>query len=869
MKKIGILIILLVPLLCGMSAQAEDCIKISQNGIVKQAKDIGTGKGISFTLPKLEDDDFYIYAAELAVFEKQENESEWHIYRNDTGEESKKLYIENLESLNIQTDFGDSSDYRENAKYKIGCRYYVRSVYDMSNISVAGYDIKEGWRLIGEADSKSASNEGFTFYKNAAPTVELDSIEYYIHTLEGLSIMRLSEENISDISLPMDAFQNGVKFNLCADDFDTEDILSISYVLKNKNTDEVVSESSINGNGVIYSNTDADKLQIQFTVTDNFGAYSKTKWYDINIDNERARVVEEFDDKGYSVKGLYLFSDFVIDDNTNERMLSGLVSVDIEKDGTFIEKRILTHCGKGKYRLYLSVSSDGIYKVTLHIYDSSGNESSHVFYQRLDNTKPTYRMLTSADDTEATDYKTWMNVSKKMIVDTSDTLSGINKVMVYKDGRGQDMFLNENNQDLFRVIYPITTTQTGKICYNGYIYDNAKDPDMNNNTVKESSDGNISIFSDYVWLDKTSPVISISHNEDTWFDKSYSVGAEFNDYPTSASVEDASGVKTKQYALTRTDIAPDMWLSYTKPVEFIGGGVYYLHLKATDYAGNETLTTKKININEKLEKTCDVVPTDSYMHTIYYSSDKFFVVKNTAYNTNYHFSVAEKDIEDIIRCDVKLVNKDDNSIHTQTSVTAETTGEITRDIVFNMSYIDSENKKLPDGLYTMYITLTEIKNDGEEITAYEDLKACEVAIKRNAPPTPAISVSDRKVSIEYPEEPLAESLNIPKIKERYRREYKAVMNGQSSTNVYKAYESPFEADDFTVTAMYTDIAGNISTSSKRTFKESSPDSGNDIDAVKDGNNVTVEESRAANVYYVGIRREKQKGINSDIFKFIN
>lgn len=869
MKKFGILLIALVPLLCGMSAHAEDCMKISQNGIVKQAKDIGAGKGISFTLPEFEDDNFYIYASELAVFEKKEDESEWHIYKDSNGNESKRIYKENLNSLNIQADFGDFSDYRERAKYKIGYRYYVRSVYDLSEICIAGEDKKDGWRLIGEEDSIAASETGFAFYKNEAPAVELNSIEYYIHTPEGLSIMSLSEENISTAYLPKDAFKNGVKFNLYAEDFDREDILSVSYVLKNKGTDEIICQSAADGSGVIYSNTDAEKLQIQFTVRDNFGAYGKTKWYDINIDNESAKVIEEFDDKGFSVKGLYIFSDFIIDDNSEERMTSGVVSADIERNNEFFGKTILIHEGNGKYRLYVKMTSDGNYKITLHMFDSSGNESSHVFYQRLDNTKPTYKMLTSADDTNATDYKRWMNVSKNMIVQTEDELSGIGKIKVYEDGKSKDMFFNENNQELFRISCPITIVKTGKIRYHGYIYDNAKELDINNNTVKELSDGNIVTFSDYVWLDKTPPEISISHNENEWFDKSYTVEAEFNDYPSSAGVEDASGVKSKQYALTHSDTAPDMWIAYTNPIEFPEGGVYYLHLKATDYAGNETIATTKININEKLETAGNVVPTDGYMHTIYYSEDKFYVVKNTAYNTNYHFYVEEKDTDDVIRCDIKLINEDDNSICSQASSTVLPNGEILRDVVFNVLYTDSENKKLPDGLYTMYITLTEIKSDGEEIITYNDAEACEVVIKRNAPPTPIINVSGNTVSIEYPEETLEESLNIDKIKERYKREYKAVKSGQSSTNVYKTYEAPFEADDFIVTALYTDIAGNISTAVKRVFKDSSAVGENDIDAVTDGDNAAVEESRAANVYYVGIRREKQKGINSDIFKFIN
>ena len=80
MKKVIIAILSLCLILSGLTVFAQDDImKISMSGNTLQAKDIGTGKGISFTLPELESDEFYIYAIELAVFEKHYEENEWHI----------------------------------------------------------------------------------------------------------------------------------------------------------------------------------------------------------------------------------------------------------------------------------------------------------------------------------------------------------------------------------------------------------------------------------------------------------------------------------------------------------------------------------------------------------------------------------------------------------------------------------------------------------------------------------------------------------------------------------------------------------------------------------------------------------------------
>ena len=95
MKKVLFILTTVICMFFCISVHAEgNVMKISMDGTVKQAKEIGGGKGISFTLPELDEADYYIYAIELAVFEKQDGESQWHIYQDDNGEETKKQYIE-------------------------------------------------------------------------------------------------------------------------------------------------------------------------------------------------------------------------------------------------------------------------------------------------------------------------------------------------------------------------------------------------------------------------------------------------------------------------------------------------------------------------------------------------------------------------------------------------------------------------------------------------------------------------------------------------------------------------------------------------------------------------------------------------------
>ncbi|MBS7297681.1 MAG: hypothetical protein KIG65_01210, partial [Eubacteriales bacterium] len=188
--------------------------------------------------------------------------------------------------------------------------------------------------------------------------------------------------------------------------------------------------------------------------------------------------------------------------------------------------------------------------------------------------------------------------------------------------------------------------------------------------------------------------------------------------------------------------------------------------------------------------------------------------------------------------------------------------------VFNMPYIDEADNKLPDGVYDMLISISEIKNDGEVIKTHDSINVCDVIIKRTAPPTPVINVSSGLVDITYPDETTAPSLNNSFIRSKYKKQYKVVKDGVDISG-YVNYTDSFPADNMTVTALYTDIAGNVSVATKRIFSSDAGAGSSGIDATVEGSNTTVEESRAGNVYYIGTRREKQKGINSDIFDFIN
>lgn len=855
-------------MLFGVSVYAEsDVMIISYSGITDQAGNVGTGKGVSFILPDLSDEDFYIYAVELAVFEKKEGETQWSIYKNENGEESKKQYIENPESLIFNVDFGSPQDYSERARYKIGYRYYVKCIFDESLLMIAGEDIKDGWRLVGENNPTAASGDGLCFYRNSEPNAELEGVIYKCHSIEGLSEREIAAYELASVTLPKDVFGNGVYLKVRTDDYDG-DYVSVHYKLVNDSNGNVLAEGSLTENTAVTTTQRTSKYRLYITVADEFGSSVSLEPYIITLDLNSPTVNGKFNDGGFALMGQNLFSDFYIYDDNSTTMEKGKVYAEIYLNNEYMNTVELTHMGNGVYRLDETEMPDGSYKVNLKIYDKSGNYSESVFRQKLDNTPPELTILTPEEDAQSTQFYTWMNECKKIVISASDNLAGIQRYSsIVNSAQGYSGAWS--NYELYQKIYVgVTTRYTGKLRYVTSVYDGAKLIDKEKNMYNTSTAGNCGKVTCEVWIDKNKPVITVSETDEAWIEAPHTIYASFNDYPTSNLVNDVSGIIEKMYAVTTSsDETPD-WKVYDEGIPLTQSGVYYVYFKARDAAGNEEMVMRRVRLNTLCRIVGRVRPTENYTHTIYYGVPGFYVVKNTAYNTKYHFELKDEDIYDVIKISVKLVNQDNGSIYGLSECVSQPSGSEERDIVFNMPYLDSQLDELPDGVYDMLITIEEHKNDGEKVMAHVNVKDCEVVIKRNAPPTPIINTSGNKVSIVYPDEPLAGSLNNAIVKSHYKCQYKTVRDGEAETNVYRTYTGEFDADNFIVTALYTDIAGNTSVATKRIY--ASGDTGGAFgDILTSGDTATVDESRVADVYYIGVRREKQGGIDNSVFGFID
>ena len=250
--------------------------------------------------------------------------------------------------------------------------------------------------------------------------------------------------------------------------------------------------------------------------------------------------------------------------------------------------------------------------------------------QTLDNTAPTARFLTLTENPLATEYSTWTNQSKKILISTSDTISGIKKCSAYRNGSWFSTTTMGTIPQERIFSYDVTNALTGKITHSFYIYDNACTIDKANNIANTNSNGNSRYISCEVWLDKTPPSITINADSNTWHSAPVTIDADAYDYPSAGGISDNSGVKSVQYCVTDTETCDNNnWLDYDFGITF-NQGVYLLSAhKAVDFAGNEAIASKRIMLNTKAQIVSPVTPTDDSLHTIYNKADDLYYQKHS------------------------------------------------------------------------------------------------------------------------------------------------------------------------------------------------------------------------------------------------
>ncbi|NLB80247.1 MAG: hypothetical protein GX800_01200, partial [Clostridiaceae bacterium] len=467
MKKMIVLTGIIAALLClSTTVYADDIVKVGLNGEVKAAKAVGSGSGITFTLPDIANN-YLIDTIELAIFEKRENEANYKKFG-----ESKM--VENPTSLNISFGFGDASKYKPKAKYKIAYRYYVKPIDDLSKILIAGENIKEGWRLVGEINPTVQTEQGFVFYKNTNPALFVDRITFEAETISGATTFSYPLNQLESVYLPSDALQKGVKVDYTTDDFDSDDSLDTWYQLFDGKTGEHIYTGIFDSSNKIYSSTNVELVRVIIFAKDNWGGGSEETSFMLLIDNESPEAISEFNDMGRALRGRNLYSRFTITDSQNEALSSGEVYYSIKRDDVMTLQNVrMPNHADGIYTVDLPNQQDGEYEIILTIFDKGHNKTTHILKQTLDNTAPTAHFLTPTENPLATEYFTWANQSKKILISTSDSISGIKRCHAYRNSSWFSTTSMGTIPREYIFSFDVTNTLTGKIMHYFYIYDNA------------------------------------------------------------------------------------------------------------------------------------------------------------------------------------------------------------------------------------------------------------------------------------------------------------------------------------------------------------------------------------------------------------
>lgn len=867
---------------------AEATFKISMNGTIKQAQNIGTSKGVSVVLPELDAmsaQNYIITGIELAVFEQKSGESRWNVYKDKNGKQSKCIILNDINTRNFNIVFGNPSDYRVGAKYKIAYRYYANPVDDPSQNVIVNQNTKEGWRLIGENAGTTATDTGFTFYVNSCPTAELNYVSFTINTNSvidtgGKRTIIYTPEQSFLRSFPNSVLSDkSINVNVTVDDTDDENInvsykiLSYSGMLLSKG----ILASDVKSGTYTYKINDkaiTDNVIVKVYAYDDFGGNGESvDGIEMCFDTELPTVKSEFNTKGYSIKGKNIYSKFTVNDDKSVLLTGGEVYYTLKKknsSGVYTSvsdyKLIqLPNSSSGTYIVDINAESDGNYAIELLMIDKSYNVDTYSWYVTLDNTPPTVEFILQNENTDSTVYQTWTNRRKKIVFKAKDD-SGIKKSKLYLNS-----VLDKNNTlssspTEYTFSYSVSSSEQGKLTYKINVYDNAASINKSTNTVNTSSDGNCTTITKSVWIDTTLPNIDIDINESLYYSAPLKVPV---------SVSDAlSGIMKKEYAVGKIgDTEPTAWTSFTgSNITLNEGGMLYV--RVTDKAGNTATKSKIVNINSPAKIITVTEPAKSSEYTIYnqtqYNDYPVYVVSSTSYSTKWNFDVYDDDINDDISVDIKLINCDNNNVFIELNSQAESNSKTVRTAEFTTKYVDSGNTALPDGVYDMYVTIKEIKNgvviDNSE---YTNKKLCEVVIKRSNPPTPIISVETDGIIIDYLEESTASSLNRDYIKALNKKQYKYVKNG-ANANEYKTYTNKkLSLEQGEVTAIYTDCAGNISTAVKRIDIGGVITKPTSVPIASTGDTALWEENRVANVYYIGIRRPKDSDLKNDIFGFLH
>lgn len=861
-----LLIVLSLP-----SAAAELQFTIGMNGVTKRAPDISPGEqGINVTAePNINTALWRLYSVNLAVFSEKDNKYDLH----KTIQTVKKDNNANI-GLNFKISFGNTADYEKGVKYRIAIRYTYQSVYDDTIFFVPDESTNDGWKLVGETNPNTATENGFYFTVTAADfDMEITSLRFYRN---GYGYVTAAPSELTGPWLWLgEAAAKDTSIAYTAEN----PVAKAVYSISNSDGTEITSGNiPEEGGGKLTAftyDTKGEILRLTLFLTDIYGNKS-SRDLTFNFDSTKpiAEIQPQYiEDVPINDNVFYEKWKFVEDTGVNissgtltEKYKGSRYTMTVkgsEKSGkTSVLASPSGNIEDGLVVLDITVVSNVFTAKTenLTVYDRAGNSVNLSGQQHLyDNSNPQSKILSSVITP-----KEWSNKQFNTVVTEFSDDFGIEKAVGISPGNTAFEPSSINPDKTVNTFY-FEIPDTGKLVYKFKAFDISKPTDKAANSQDVLGSGRTGEISAEYWIDRKNPTIYTNVTDGGEYELPKQITISASDLESSAGKGDASGIKTLEYSLTKDADANWQTVSGSSVTLSLNDAEKNrIIIRATDYAGNVTVTESMTlslipsNDNHAAEISGFNI-LDNYRYTLANETSNgsypVYIVKPSAYSAKYALTIDDED-SDSYKLKIKLRN---SAAETDKTVNVPQKG-LTE---FSLSYF-SDASSLPDGLYNVLCDLTEIKPGGSEILTLTDIKVGEIAIKRTACKDWTAEIEGGTLYWKMSHENLENGLNAPYLIALEKNRYK--VDGGAYTNAAVGVSGYFEhsVNDETITALHTDCAGNESVLTRRLNKQ---DDGNGNNIGVPGSDATLSRSRVATTYYIGTRRPQTSGVDNSKLTF--
>jgi len=230
-------------------------------------------------------------------------------------------------------------------------------------------------------------------------------------------------------------------------------------------------------------------------------------------------------------------------------------------EGIIISEQTNIDLNQNSVSKTFDIDKSGYYEVTL--YDEAGNSTQEILIiDKIDTDAPSIN-ISSSSNGEWTNEPVTINAT---VTDNTTAIFDASGKFTGNSGSGIKTATLTSNGNTVDISGGFTTSvTTSPTTFTFYAEDY-----VGNSTTYEFTVNNI---------DTNDPMVTTTNNNFNWQTSNFEVPLTFTD--------SESGIEQKQFAVTTSETTPSSYTSYSSPISFTANGIFYLHYKAVDFAGNE------------------------------------------------------------------------------------------------------------------------------------------------------------------------------------------------------------------------------------------------------------------------------------------